>query len=319
MGRKARKPGDDFSQLAEDIRNIRPLADDGRAVANGLFKIANTSWEVFADHPAGTITVLLVFLGLGVFVAPIFWVVLGAWLLAWIAGTVIQRRRVRRDQNWRDAAARAKRDGDGVQALADGTFLWPDGQILDQFEHVERRAAEAALLPADLRDPAWADARAEWVRLRLRERDQYAVILDFARRTWKKIGPRSLDSEHAKEILGEDEARRQFEYARDAVARAERMHPEGIRLGILAHQAAYGVYRYGEQVPVPTRTPKNTSPDPVLPDGEVLTVERPFRLHTDCGNGHAGAHPILDPEPGDNGIRRRCLFCPSTWIENPYA
>lgn len=317
MAKKARKDWDGYSQLAEDIRHIRPLADDGRAVANGLFKIANTSWEVFADHPAGTITVLMVMAGLGVFVAPLFWVVLLAWLLLWTIGTLIQRRRVRRRYPLSPPARTDNADGDGVQALADGTYLWPDGQILDQFEHGERRAAEAALLPEDLRDPAWADARAQWVRLRLAERDQYAVILDFARRMWKKIGPRSLDSEHAKEILGEDEARRQFEYARDAVAHAERMHPEGIRLGILAHQAAYGVYRYGEQVPVPTRTPKNTSPDPVMPADEVLIVARPFRLHTDCGNGHTGAHAILTPEPGDNGIRRRCHYCPSTWIENP--
>lgn len=290
------------------------LSGDYHAVANGLADLASEAWTVFAEHPARTIVILMAFGGVGLF-APIFWVALAIWFILWTIGTVLLRRRIRREQE--GPPPREQEQPDGVRLLEDGTYLWPDGALLDGFQHTECREAEASLLPADLRDPAWADARAEWVRLRLAEADQYAAILEFARRTWKKIGPRSLDSEHVKKLLGEDEARRQFEYARDAVARAERMHPEGIRLGILAHQAVYGVYRYGEQVPVPTRTPKNTSPNPALSEDELLTLHRPFRLHTDCARGHSAAHPILPPEPGDDGIRRRCCFCPSTWIENP--
>jgi hypothetical protein len=315
---------EDFHQLFEqpvDEQGHRGKIAGRHRAADTLSTFAANVWEMAMDHPAGFIVGTLVWGAVG-FGIPVAWGLLAGLITLWIVGTIIMRHRFKREQRAEAAPPRESNHPGGVRELADGTYLWPDGQTLDRFQHVERREAEASLLPGELRDPAWRAARQVWEDRIWADAETYKTFKAFAHQVRIEVGDRPLNHTQSKQLLGEERAREWYARSKAYIAQASAMHPESVRLGAILwlksrDEEPDAVISISDNSRPPFEIWDGRPFKPQLSTSDTLLVARPFRLHTDCPEGHSAAHPILAPEPGDDGIRRRCHFCPSTWVENP--
>lgn len=205
-------------------------------------------------------------------------------------------------------------------------WRYPDGSLVDDDTYLARQIAPQIVVEPELRHPAWAAV----LEPRQEEFDRAVRLYVRAKRSWREAMRRRTDrieefQEHTRMLL--------HGASTEVLERVHVLDSEikGLRAEVIELPAAVALvgdmictHGGGGRVMFDARHIATVSGDGevaytgtshLIPDDEVIDLDREFVAATDCRVGHFAEHPIVG-RSGDR-VTRECRYCfPATrWTE----
>jgi hypothetical protein len=265
------------------------------------------------DHPVALATILGTFLIL--FAAePVY----TAIVLSAVAFPLYVILRTSRRAHARHEAARRKEEiGPSAEPPAEPAWQpdgwhYPDGSIVSDDVHLARQVAPGIVVAPEFRHPAWGEALE-------RRRIAFESCLESFQRARDAIDQASWEREAFSRhtVLPAGSIRRLGSEIARLNAEIEALPAAVVEVGrAMRRRRSRRVVVDGHHIATATDgRVVYTGVGHLVPDGEVIDLDREFAAATDCRAGHFAEHAIVDRRGGR--VVRECVYCfPATrWTE----